>query len=115
MRKSVLVTAIVIGCCGCSSQESKDIEAVKAEVLSQLRDPASAQFSNVRVVGAGIVCGDVNSKNAFGGYVGRQRFFGMASGDPPVFISDESNNPTGVDPCQNYDKAKAAVEAKPAN
>ena len=44
-------------------------------VRSSLKDPTSAQFSKVTVSDIGIfVCGYVNAKNSFGGYVGPTRF-----------------------------------------
>lgn len=58
-----------------------------AEILisQQLRDPGSAEFSNVRIVrrsgGTAIVCGLVNSRNGFGGMSGPVRFI---SGDRVV-------------------------------
>lgn len=50
-------------------------QAVKAAVTYDLKDPASAQFrpmvAGVFPGGSSItVCGEVNSKNSFGGYVG---------------------------------------------
>lgn len=112
MLRSVLITALAIGCGACSSQESRDIEKVKGFVREKLRDPASAEFSNVRVVSGGIVCGEVNSKNGYGGYAGKQRFFGTASGEVPVFIADDTTPADTRDICQIYDQAAAAVAAK---
>ena len=43
-----------------------------------MRDPSSAQFRAVRVVDAGgkdALCGSINAKNGFGGYVGFKPFF----------------------------------------
>jgi hypothetical protein len=50
-------------------------QAVKAAVTYDLKDPDSAKFrpmvAGVAVGGTSImVCGEVNSKNSFGGYVG---------------------------------------------
>jgi hypothetical protein len=53
------------------------IASAKAAVLKQLRDPASARFSNVRAKSAGTrqgVCGVINAKNAAGGMSGPQLF-----------------------------------------
>ncbi len=65
---------------------TKEVSAVRDAVFEKLRDPASATFKNVvRVVtgadpaagkvGVPVYCGEVNAKNAYGGYVGYQRFF----------------------------------------
>lgn len=53
------------------------IQAVKNTVANRMRDPDSTKFRNVRIKpfeGGKIACGEVNSKNAYGGYVGYQRF-----------------------------------------
>ncbi len=46
-------------------------------VLRQLKDPDSASFRNERR-GKMAVCGEVNAKNSFGGYVGYRRFVATA-------------------------------------
>lgn len=52
--------------------------AAEIAVERQLRDPKSAQYGTVTVRDFGngdvIVCGQVNGKNAFGGYVGERPF-----------------------------------------
>ncbi|MBX3490866.1 hypothetical protein [Parvibaculum sp.] len=70
------------------------IRVNKELVQSTLRDPASAQFSSVRVSytsGAPVVCGLVNAKNAFGGYTGNRRFVG-AGKTIGTFIEGESED-----------------------
>lgn len=69
------------------------IDEAEASVRAKLKDPASAVFSQVRIVGSGVdqrVCGLVNAKNSFGGYTGDQRFVSFLSAvayvgedDPP--------------------------------
>jgi hypothetical protein len=54
---------------------NKTISAVRKEITLQLKDPISARFRNVHLYG-GTVCGEVNSKNIYGGYVGFKRFYG---------------------------------------
>ena len=49
------------------------INRAQAAVRAELRDPDSAQFKNVFVIGTGYdktVCGNVNARNGFGGYTG---------------------------------------------
>jgi hypothetical protein len=72
----------------------------KQAILARLRDPKSAEFSDVRLgpvlaerTGGGAVCGYVNSKNGFGGYSGRQRF--IAAGDLAYLESEVAD---GFDP-----------------
>lgn len=43
-------------------------------VVSKLKDGQSAKFKKVFVSKVGFTCGEVNSKNSFGGYSGFQRF-----------------------------------------
>lgn len=57
--------------------EEKTIAAAKAVVKQSLKDPDSAKFQNVRVVDYNdgkVVCGEVNAKNSYGGYVGYASF-----------------------------------------
>jgi len=61
-------------------------------VLSKLKDPKSADFRRVYLLRSkdnmAAICGEVNSKNAFGGYVGFQRF--ISSGAPEAtFLENE--------------------------
>lgn len=55
------------------------VQTLRAPVLAQLNDPDSAQFRNLKYVGnwtakGGLLCGQVNAKNAMGGYVGYSWF-----------------------------------------
>lgn len=65
---------------GGRSQASKDkdfIEEQQQLIKKRLKDPDSAQFTDVfvsRSSGRPVACGYVNAKNGFGGYVGRTRF-----------------------------------------
>jgi hypothetical protein len=47
--------------------------AAKAAVTAVLKDPESARFGAITTDGK-IVCGSVNAKNSFGGYVGPKVF-----------------------------------------
>lgn len=52
-------------------------KAYLAVLLDQLRDPGSAQIRDLRFVngkGGETLCGEVNAKNAYGGYVGFKPF-----------------------------------------
>lgn len=57
-----------------------DIKAL-AEAFPDLRDPSSLQVRNLsykqKAQDTWVVCGEFNAKNAFGGYVGFQRFSGI--------------------------------------
>jgi len=56
-------------------------------VLARLKDPDSASFRGQFVGRSGGACGEVNSKNSFGGFKGYQRY--MASGGGLVFFEEE--------------------------
>lgn len=70
---------------GCGNSEAarqsvKDdtfIFAAEDALKAKLRDPSSAEFTNVRIsrsAGVPAACGEVNSRNGFGGMTGPQRF-----------------------------------------
>ncbi len=93
MRVGLLLVLLLAGC-------TAPEVGVTDIVRSQLRDPDSAKFSSVTVIGEGenrIACGWVNSKNGFGGYTGDQPF--MLRGKR-LWISD-SASPDMVGTCCN--------------
>jgi hypothetical protein len=56
-----------------------DVERYKDVLAHSLKDPTSVQFRDVyvaqrSVAGQPALCGEVNGKNSYGGYVGFQRF-----------------------------------------
>jgi len=57
------------------SPDVQVIATAQSLVKGRLKDPDSAQFRNVRRLPDGDICGEVNSKNGFGGYVGFQHFW----------------------------------------
>jgi|GEM_PF-1969823 len=77
---------------------TKNVEAAEAKIRGLLKDPDSAQFRSVTVVqqklfdanAVGVVCGYVNAKNAFGGYVGYKGFLVSAH----LLILDNGDNTT---------------------
>lgn len=62
-------------------------------VRFKLKDPDSAKFSSVKInwitKELAFVCGEVNGKNSFGGFVGFQRFISAGVADI-TFIDDQS-------------------------
>ena len=67
------------------------IAKVKAAARHDLRDPGSAQFRDMSVKitpsGGKIVCGEINAKNAYGGYIGFVPFYWL---DGSVVRADEN-------------------------
>lgn len=49
---------------------------ITADVSDQFTDPVTTQFRRIRPLASreGIVCGEVNTKNLYGGYVGFKPF-----------------------------------------
>jgi hypothetical protein len=70
-------------------------ERGKDAVRAKLKDPDSAQFQNVRFHenkdGVPMTCGEVNSKNSFGGYGGFQKFV-SAGREELTFLSEQMDN-----------------------
>ena len=59
-----------------------EIGAAKASLRAQMKDPDSVIFSDLKFVrSTEAVCGQVNAKNSYGGYVGLQRFVRTADGE----------------------------------
>lgn len=67
-RAAGLVACLALAGCDLVTPKAKDL------VAGQLRDPSSAQFRDLRKTRQGVVCGEVNGKNGYGGYAGFQRF-----------------------------------------
>lgn len=56
-----------------------EVREVQSKVASRLKDPEAARFGNILAVRHDDiveVCGKVNAKNSFGGYVGEHPFYG---------------------------------------
>ncbi|AXY31166.1 hypothetical protein [Klebsiella aerogenes] len=84
MKKLLLTLVIPLVLSGCKPGEEKAISLAKSEVAANLKDPASAQFRNVKVSKMtdaedghviAVVCGEINGKNGFGAYAGFHPFF----------------------------------------
>lgn len=100
-RASELVSFLVVGVGFASSpafagaaEQASDLqvallERAKEVVARDLKDPSSAQFRNLRTstVLPGYVCGEMNAKNSFGGYVGFISFYYKDS-DGKVLLLD---------------------------
>ena len=63
---------------------ARELAVVKSSVRQAMKDPQSAMFGRIaasissdKVV---TVCGFVNGKNSFGGYVGKKPFLGVLTG-----------------------------------
>lgn len=77
-----LMTATILGC-GASPAGKKEAE-LKKEVASRLKDPDTVKFQNTKLVNVTstevALCGELNAKNSYGGYVGYVRFIATQGG-----------------------------------
>ena len=80
--RALIVGVTLAGLAGCEVSKEMAIDKGKDMLASTLKDPDSARFQNVfmvedQVIGErhyGYLCGEVNSKNSFGGFTGFHRF-----------------------------------------
>lgn len=68
-----ILLSVTIGA-ACTSEPEKATKAAKAALEKSLRDPSSAQYRDVQTYSEGVVCGEYNAKNSYGGYVGFKQF-----------------------------------------
>jgi len=99
MQKMILMLPafLLMAACGQSDAKKAESAAAMAEIRNQrvarefvggvLKDPGSAEFRNQHGL-----CGEVNSKNSFGGYVGFRRFI-AATKEMVVFENDGRMSP----------------------
>jgi hypothetical protein len=95
-----LVLSLVLISTAAYADEPNFVRAEKL-VLERLTDPDSAKFRRLVAIGNDktIVCGQVNSKNQFGGYTGFKTFMVMLNLDKPssVTIEGVDDGPVGID------------------
>lgn len=63
----VILTLSVIACSG-------GFDEAKRELEKDLKDPATTQYRNMIKSHRGVICGEFNTKNSMGGYVGFEPF-----------------------------------------
>lgn len=78
---------------GISSRKAAVIASVKNDILESLKDPESATFRRITASPDGsIICGEVNSKNSMGGYVGYKKFISIGVGWDDFTFYEESGD-----------------------
>ncbi len=99
----IIAAAVALTACQYvpGTAEHKIAGAQKA-VAAQLKDPSSAQFTEVKTAPNG-VCGQVNGKNVLGAYVGPQPFVWDAGTDQVLLGS-------AAQPSERDEHARAAYE-----
>lgn len=85
----VTVAAFALACSltARSAEDSLAITKAKQAIFDRLRDPESARFK-IASEHDGVVCGEFNSKNGMGGYVGFETFAFKEGMDPPLVFAD---------------------------
>lgn len=76
MRKAVIASLVAVAAIGGFFgywQMGKDERYARETLSTILKDPASAEFRNLRRVGD-FLCGEVNAKNSFGAFAGFSKF-----------------------------------------
>jgi hypothetical protein len=90
---TILVASTMLLSCSPDPKEQV-VSQAEMKVKAMLKDPDSAEFSDMHLWGdekIGIVCGRVNAKNSFGGYIGYQRFYWHVGHEKGVFLESEGD------------------------
>lgn len=82
----LITTALMLAlaACGKSAEQKQreDMALLKSQgekyVREKVLEPAHAQFRNQFIGKGGAPCGEVNAKDAFGAYIGFQRYISVA-------------------------------------
>lgn len=77
-----IIMALLGGCGQKAAHQQREAAAVismgEKYVREKIREPHAAQFRNQFIGRGGAPCGEVNAKDAFGGYIGYQRYISVA-------------------------------------
>jgi hypothetical protein len=80
---------------------AKAIAKVKRDILEAMKDPDSAKFRRITTSPDGsLVCGEVNAKNAMGGYVGFRKFVNVDDKGLDFFFYEEAGNAKLIETCE---------------
>lgn len=87
--------------------------SAELNLRSLLKDPDSAKYRNqflAQIDGGNLMlCGEVNSKNSFGGFTGFKRFIASPNPDAPSIVDGETGGISGAD----FDNAYRMVCSTP--
>ncbi|WP_343729187.1 hypothetical protein [Duganella sp.] len=85
MRLVITIALLLaLGACGKTAEQKQREEAAALTTLGEkyvrekVLEPTQAQFRNQFIGKGGAPCGEVNAKDAFGGYIGFQRYISVA-------------------------------------
>ncbi len=74
----ILVAGLLLVAASAHADDQQQIELAKQIAVHDLKDPDSAQFRDLVARNTGkdyAVCGEINAKNSYGGYVGYRQFY----------------------------------------
>lgn len=110
MKRIFLTIVISLFLASCGDSDKKMVEIGEKVLRDSLKDPGSAVFESRYVKSSsndGFVCGTVNAKNSYGGYVGKRNYYvyikvddGKLLSHGPAKIIDESDS-TGLENFQS--------------
>lgn len=84
---------------------SNAIAKVKQDILDSMKDPDSTKFRNITTSEDGsFVCGEVNSKNSMGGYMGFKKFANIDDGLNNFYFYEEKDDRTIMASCEKQAK-----------
>lgn len=102
MKRIFLTVVISLLLVSCGDSDKKMIEIGEKVLRDSLKDPGSAVFESKYVKSSsndGFVCGTVNAKNSYGGYVGKRNYYvyvkvdsGELTSHGPAKIIDENDD-----------------------
>jgi hypothetical protein len=77
------------------SADAPEIALAKTGMMDKLKDPDSAKFKNLSISKKypWIICGEVNAKNSYGGYVGYERFIAFLDRDSKSTVANVTTDP----------------------
>ena len=84
VQTAALAMLAFVTACGKTQAQKQQEEVLTLTSLGEkyvrekIRDPGSAQFRNQFIGKGGAPCGEVNAKDAFGTYIGFQRYISVA-------------------------------------
>ena len=111
-----LISAMLLsGLSACASKEQTDADKLKRIIASEMKDPDSVKFRNLRMgsIGNSTLCGEINAKNSFGAFSGFEKF--SLNGPGAVFMESRLRSNVeayGNIPNTSFDKALANFEGE---
>ncbi len=112
MRKILASLLIALACQAAADDQSAKVKRLRGQLTQFFKDPEAARFKDEFIVGEAL-CGKVNAKNGFGGYVGYVRFishprFVMSYGNEAMFSKKDKSEASRIWQEETRDKLATA-------